>query len=39
MCRFAAQSSSQVYSDHLLFFDLIYTSSHTCSKGQPPATP
>jgi hypothetical protein len=26
-------------SDHGLFFDLIYTSSYTCSNGQPPATP
>jgi hypothetical protein len=24
-------------SDHALFFDLIYTSSYTCSNGQPPA--
>ena len=26
-------------SDHTLFTDLIYTSSYTCSTGQPPATP
>ena len=26
-------------SDHALFVDLIYTSSYTCSNGQPPATP
>ena len=25
-----------VNSDHALFFDLIYTSSYTCSNGQPP---
>jgi hypothetical protein len=23
-------------SDHALFFDLIYTSSYTCSNGRPP---
>ena len=28
-----------VNSDHGLFFDLIYTSSYTCSNGQPPAAP
>jgi hypothetical protein len=26
-------------SDHGLFFDLIYTSSYTCSTGLPPAGP
>ena len=26
-------------SGHLLFFDLIYTSSHTCSNGLPPSGP
>jgi hypothetical protein len=26
-------------SDHALVVDLIYTSSYTCSNGQPPATP
>jgi hypothetical protein len=26
-------------SDHALFFDLIYTSSYTCSNGLPPGGP